>query len=151
MKTKSRFAQRLAWFLDESIPLPGGYKIGLDGVIGLIPGVGDFITGLLSSAIIYKAYQLGVPRMILGKMIINMMIDTIIGAIPVAGDLFDFVWKSNRRNVALLEDYLQQPKRVYRKSVMQNILFVVALFGILALTVAFIVWIVGLLVAAISS
>lgn len=147
MKTKSRFTQRLAWFLDESIPLPGGYRIGLDGLIGLIPGIGDFITGLLSSAIIYKAHQLGVPRMILGKMIINLMIDTVVGAIPVAGDLFDFVWKSNRRNVALLEDYLQQPKQVYRKSVMQNILFVVALFGILALTVAFIVWIVGLLVS----
>ncbi|MDX1539647.1 DUF4112 domain-containing protein [Arsukibacterium sp.] len=147
MKTKSRFTQRLAWFLDESIPLPGGYRIGLDGLIGLIPGIGDFITGLLSSAIIYKAHQLGVPRMILGKMIINLMIDTVVGAIPIAGDLFDFVWKSNRRNVALLEDYLQQPKQVYRKSVMQNILFVVALFGILALTVAFIVWIVGLLVS----
>lgn len=149
MKTKSRFAQRLGWLLDESIPLPGGYKIGLDGFIGLIPGVGDFISGLLSSAIIYKAHQLGVPRMILAKMIINMIIDTVIGAIPIAGDLFDFVWKSNRRNVALLEDYLQRPNQVYRKSVMQNILFVVVLLGILVLTVAFIVWIVGLLLAAI--
>ncbi|HAW93895.1 MULTISPECIES: DUF4112 domain-containing protein [unclassified Arsukibacterium] len=149
MKTTSRFAQRLGWLLDESIPLPGGYKIGLDGIIGLIPGIGDFISGLLSSAIIYKAHQLGVPRMILGKMIINMIIDTVIGAIPIVGDLFDFIWKSNRRNVALLEDYLQRPNQVYRKSVVQNILFVVVLLGILVLTVAFIVWIVGLLLAAI--
>ena len=149
MKTTSRFAQRLGWLLDESIPLPGGYKIGLDGIIGLIPGIGDFISGLLSSAIIYKAHQLGVPRMILGKMIINMIFDTVIGAIPIVGDLFDFIWKSNRRNVALLEDYLQRPNQVYRKSVVQNILFVVVLLGILVLTVAFIVWIVGLLLAAI--
>ncbi|HCO01485.1 MAG TPA: DUF4112 domain-containing protein, partial [Methylophaga sp.] len=105
MKTKSRFVERLSWFLDESITLPGGYKIGLDGFIGLIPGIGDFIGGLLSSVIIYKAHQIGVPRMILGRMVINMMIDTVLGAIPVAGDVFDFVWKANKRNAALLDKY----------------------------------------------
>jgi len=150
MKTKSRFIERLSWFLDESIPLPGGYRIGLDGFIGLIPGIGDFIGGLLSSVIIYKAHQLGVPRMILGRMIINMMIDTVLGAIPVAGDVFDFVWKANRRNVTLLEDYQQQPKQVYRKSLMQNILFIAILLGILALMIALIAWIIGLLLSAIN-
>lgn len=151
MKTKSRFVERLSWFLDESITLPGGYKIGLDGFIGLIPGIGDFIGGALSSVIIYKAHQLGVPRMILGRMIINMMIDTVLGAIPLAGDIFDFVWKANKRNVALLNDYQQQPKQTYRKSLLQNILFIAVLLVILVSMIALIAWVIGLVVAAISN
>jgi hypothetical protein len=151
MKTKSRFIERLGWFLDESITLPGGYKIGVDGFIGLIPGIGDFIGGLLSSVIIYKAHQIGVPRMVLGRMIINMMIDTVLGAIPIAGDVFDFVWKANKRNVALLEDYQLQPKEVYRKSVIQNVLFIALLLGILVLMIALISWVIGLLITAINS
>jgi hypothetical protein len=150
LKTNTQFIERLSWLLDESITLPNGYKIGLDGFIGLIPGIGDFIGGSLSSIIIYKAHQLGMPRMILGRMIINMMIETVLGVIPVAGDVFDFVWKANKRNVALLKDYQQQPKQVYRKSLMQSILFIVVLMGILALTIALIAWILGLLVAAIN-
>lgn len=147
MKTQSQFIERLSWLLDESITLPNGYKIGLDGFIGLIPGLGDFVGGSLSSYIIYKAYQLGVPRMILGRMIINMMVETVLGAIPVAGDIFDFVWKANKRNVALLKDYQYQPQQTYRRSVMQNILFILGLLGILALMIALIVWIIGLLVS----
>lgn len=149
MKTKSRFIERLSWLLDESITLPNGYKIGLDGFIGLIPGIGDFIGGLLSSVIIYKANQLGAPRMILGRMIINMIIDTVIGAIPVLGDVFDFVWKANKRNIDLLNAYQQQPQQVYRKSLIQNILFIVLLLTILGLIVALISWIIGLLLATI--
>lgn len=151
MKTKSRFVERLSWFLDESIPLPGGYRIGFDGFIGLIPGVGDFIGGLLSSVIIYKAHQLGVPRMILGRMIINMMIDTVLGAIPLAGDVFDFVWKANKRNAMLLNDYQQQPQKIYRKSLLENIVFIAVLLGILVLMIALIGWIIGLIVTAINS
>lgn len=147
MKTQSQFIERLSWLLDESITLPNGYKIGLDGFIGLIPGLGDFVGGSLSSYIIYKAYQLGVPRMILGRMIINMMVETVLGAIPVAGDIFDFVWKANKRNVALLKDYQYQPQQTYRRSVMQNILFILGLLGILALMIALIAWIIGLLVS----
>lgn len=151
MKTKSRFIERLSWFLDESITLPGGYKIGLDGFIGLIPGVGDFIGGLLSSVIIYKAHQIGVPRMVLGRMIINMIIDTVLGAIPIAGDAFDFIWKANKRNAVLLETYQQQPQKVYRKSLIQNIIFIAVLLGILVLMVALISWVIGLVITAINS
>ncbi|MCB2426479.1 DUF4112 domain-containing protein [Methylophaga pinxianii] len=151
MKTKSRFIERLSWFLDESITLPGGYKIGLDGFIGLIPGVGDFIGGLLSSVIIYKAHQIGVPRMVLGRMIINMIIDTVLGAIPIAGDAFDFIWKANKRNAVLLETYQQQPQQVYRKSLIQNIIFIAVLLGILVLMIALISWVIGLVITAINS
>lgn len=150
MKRKSRFIERLSWFLDESITLPGGYKIGMDGFIGLIPGVGDFIGGLLSSVIIYKAHQIGVPRMVLGRMIINMIIDTVLGAIPIAGDAFDFVWKANKRNAILLDTYQQQPQQVYRKSLIQNIIFIAVLLGILVLMIALISWVIGLLISAVN-
>ena len=140
MKQHSRFIERFSWLLDESIPLPGGYRIGLDGFIGLIPGIGDFIGGLLSSVLIYKANQIGVPRTILLRMIINMLIDSTLGAIPLLGDIFDFVWKANKRNVNLLARYQQSPDKTYRKSMLENTLFILILIGITALLISFVVW-----------
>lgn len=151
MKNNRRFIERLSWLLDESITLPNGYKIGLDGFIGLIPGIGDFIGGVLASVIIYKAKQLGVPKMVLGRMIINMMIDTVFGAVPVIGDLFDFVWKANKRNVALLNKYQLDPAKTYRTSFIENLLFILLLMLILAGLIVLIVWIIGVFWAAISS
>jgi len=151
MKKNSRFVERLSWLLDESIPLPGGYRIGLDGFLGLIPGVGDFIGGLLSSVLIYKANQIGVPRMVLMRMIINMLIDSTVGAIPVLGDIFDFVWKANKRNANLLAEYQQQPQKTYRKSLLENSLFIAVLVIIMVLFISLVVWLSSLLWAAIIS
>ncbi|SFK62888.1 DUF4112 domain-containing protein [Methylophaga sulfidovorans] len=145
MNNRKRFIHRLSWFLDESITLPGGYKIGADGFIGLIPGFGDFIGGLLSSVIIYQAHQIGAPKTILLKMAINMLIDTTLGAIPVIGDVFDFVWKANRRNVALLSEYEQQPRQVYRKTLLENIAIILILVTMIGLAVAFVGWIISLI------
>ena len=151
MQKHSRFVERLSWLLDESIPLPGGYRIGLDGFLGLIPGIGDFIGGLLSSVLIYKANQLGVPRTILLRMIINMLIDSTLGAIPVLGDIFDFVWKANKRNVNLLARYQQSPDKTYRKSMLENTLFILILIGITALLISFVVWLTATLWGALIS
>lgn len=151
MKNNSRFVERLSWLLDESIPLPGGYRIGLDGFLGLIPGVGDFIGGLLSSVLIYKANQIGVPRMVLMRMIINMLIDSTVGTIPVFGDIFDFVWKANKRNAKLLAEYQQHPQETYRKSVLENSLFIAVLVIIMVLFISLIVWLTSLLWTAIIS
>lgn len=150
MKINTHFIGQLGRFLDESITLPNGYKIGWDGLISLIPGVGDFISSALSSIIVYQAHQLGAPPMVLGRMIVNVMIDTVVGAIPVAGDAFDFIWKANKRNLVLLREFQQQPAQVYRKSLLQNILFIVALMGVVVLTIAFVIWIAGLFTAAIK-
>jgi hypothetical protein len=145
MKKHSRFVERLSWLLDESIPLPGGYRIGLDGFIGLIPGIGDFIGGLLSSVLIYKANQIGVPRTILLRMIINMLIDSTLGAIPVLGDIFDFIWKANKRNANLLAEYQQQPQQIYRKSLLENCLFIGSLIAVMILFISLIIWLSSLL------
>ncbi len=151
MKQHSRFIERFSWLLDESIPLPGGYRIGLDGFIGLIPGIGDFIGGLLSSVLIYKANQIGVPRTILLRMIINMLIDSTLGAIPLLGDIFDFVWKANKRNVNLLARYQQSPDKTYRKSMLENTLFILILIAITALLISFVVWLTATLWGALMN
>lgn len=137
----SHQSRDLAWWLDQSIPLPGGYRIGLDGVIGLIPGVGDVITGGLSSWIIYQSYRRGVPRLIILRMMLNVLLDVMLGAIPVFGDLFDFMFKSNLRNMKLLADYERNPQRTFRRSAISSVLFIIAfivmaalvLYGVIAL------------------
>lgn len=108
--------QALARFLDESIRLPGGYRIGWDGLIGLIPGVGDVAGLLVSSYIVAGAARLGVAKSVLLRMCANVAIETVIGAIPVIGDLFDFVFKANLRNVALIEKHGYASKRVEKRS-----------------------------------
>jgi hypothetical protein len=99
----------LAWLLDNSIPLPGGYRIGIDALIGLVPGVGDAVGAALSAYIVNEARALGAPRSVLLRMIGNVMIETVIGSIPFAGDLFDAAFKANSRNLALLARYQLDP------------------------------------------
>lgn len=120
----------LAWWLDSSIPLPGGFRIGLDGLIGLIPGIGDAVGGGLSTWMLYQAYKLNVPKVIMARMIINVLLDALLGSIPLIGDIFDFFWKANLRNAQLLDRYQQSPRRTYRKSVASTALFFVGLFAL---------------------
>lgn len=100
--------QRLAYLLDDRFRVPGtGYRIGLDGLIGLVPGVGDAVTTLLSLYIVLEARRLGVPLTKLGRMGLHVGVDAILGAVPLVGDLFDVAYKSNRRNLRLLIDHLE--------------------------------------------
>jgi hypothetical protein len=97
----------LGKLLDNSIPIPGTkWKIGLDPIIGLIPGIGDLIGAALSGYIILEAARADVPTITLMRMIVNVGIDTLVGAVPALGDLFDAAWKSNMKNAALLERHL---------------------------------------------
>ncbi len=133
---------RLSWLLDESITLPGGYKIGLDGILGLIPGVGDIVSSGLSTFIVYKAYRRDVPKVILFRMMINIVIDTLVGAIPIVGDVFDFVWKANAMNSKLLDNYQQQPEETATHSAEITALFVfiVALISLGCITAIYILF-----------
>lgn len=111
-----RRLESLAWLLDNSIMLPGGYRIGLDALIGVIPGLGDAIGALISAFIINEARLLGAPRSVLWRMTVNVMIETVVGAVPLAGDVFDAAFKANTRNLALLTRYELNPVASRRKS-----------------------------------
>jgi hypothetical protein len=97
----------LAKLLDSSFFIPGTkIRMGLDGIIGLVPVVGDLISGAISSYIIWEARRLGASRWVLGRMVTNTLIDTAVGAIPLAGDAFDVLFRTNVRNLALLRRHL---------------------------------------------
>jgi Domain of unknown function (DUF4112) len=100
----NEFARALAFILDDLIPIPGTkYRIGLDPLIGLIPGLGDTSTAAFSSLILVQAVRAGVPRVVLVRMAINILINSILGALPGIGDLFSAWFKSNRQNYSLLK------------------------------------------------
>jgi hypothetical protein len=105
--------ERLARVLDNQFTLPGTrIGFGLDGVLGLIPGVGDTFTLLISSFLIREAHSIGAPLSLKLKMGRNVLIDWLTGLVPVAGDLFDFGWQANQRNVRLLREHLYQRGKI---------------------------------------
>lgn len=104
--------KRIRWLaksLDEAFRVPGtGYRFGWDQIVGLVPGGGDVATGLLASYIVVEAARLGIPRRTLWRMIANVAVDMAVGAVPLAGDLFDFAFKANRKNLKLVERHLEE-------------------------------------------
>ena len=99
--------RQIAELYDAGIRIPGvGIRIGLDPIIGLIPGLGDLIGAGVSLWIVAEAIRLGASGFVLFRMVANIAIDTLGGAIPVAGDVFDAFWKANLKNVRLLERHL---------------------------------------------
>ena len=103
---------RLEIILDEAFRVPGtGIRFGLDGIIGLVPGLGDVLAGLLSLLIPLAAWIRGVPYITLVRMLTNVSIGLLVGAIPILGDAFDIYWKANRRNYRLLTRSIAEPHR----------------------------------------
>ncbi len=112
-----RRLQRLAWLMDDSIPVPViNRRIGLDSLIGLVPIVGDVIGGGIAAYILYSGYRLGASLATLIRMIGNVVLELIVGAVPLVGDLFDMGFKANQRNVALLLARERDEQRIERQS-----------------------------------
>jgi hypothetical protein len=135
-----QWAQRLAWLLDDVVQSPGGrFGVGADGVIGLlVPGAGDAITGLGSAALLVLALREGVPTVMIGRMLMNILIDLVIGFIPIAGDVFDFAWRANRRNYEIIEKY-RDPNA--EPTVIDHVLVVGGLvLALLIMATPFIMW-----------
>ncbi|MCM0593440.1 MAG: DUF4112 domain-containing protein [Gloeotrichia echinulata IR180] len=104
--------RQLSWLLDNAVTIPGTHVgIGLDPLIGLIPIGGDFLGVMLSCYIVLEAARLGVPKRTLSKMVFNIVIDGLVGSIPLLGDFFDFAWTANTFNIKLLEEYLKFPSQ----------------------------------------
>jgi hypothetical protein len=106
----------LSILLDSQFTGPFGIKFGLDGIIGLIPGIGDLITTTMSVYILFQAATLGCTPATLTRMGLNIVIENIVDIIPIFGHLFDFFWKSNNKNIALLDQHLINPRAVTLKS-----------------------------------
>jgi len=108
-EARIRRIRTLARLLDNAFGVPGtNWRFGWDSLIGLIPGGGDLATALLASYIVAEAAQLGVPRRVLWRMLANIAIDLAGGAVPFAGDVFDFAFKANRKNLKLVEKHLER-------------------------------------------
>ena len=107
-----RKIDRLATFLDASIGIPGTrFRFGADSIIGLFPGGGDVVGAAFSGYIIYAGWRLGLPGSALARMAGNVLADTALGAIPVAGDIFDVFFKANLRNIAIIREHVRgRPK-----------------------------------------
>jgi hypothetical protein len=102
----------LAHLLDDWFRIPGtSIRFGLDGLIGLVPGLGDILAGLASTVLIVAAWVRGVPYITLIRMVANLGIGVVVGAVPFLGDAFDIAWKANRRNYDLMVRRLQEPRR----------------------------------------
>jgi hypothetical protein len=101
--------ERLEWIamlMDSAVVIPGtNITVGLDALIGLVPGVGDTATTLISLWMVKEAHALGVPKHVLARMVGNIALDGIVGAVPLLGDAFDVLWRSNRRNMKLLREH----------------------------------------------
>jgi hypothetical protein len=139
-------ARGLARLLDDLIRIPGtNIGIGLDPIIGLIPGLGDVLGGLMSSYILLVAGREGVPTSVLFRMLGNIALDSLVGVVPLVGDLFDFGVKANRRNVDLLDRYLAAPSET--KAASRGIVALIVLAAILLVVgiIAAGVWIIRLL------
>ena len=104
IEARLRRLRHLAWMVDGMFRIPGlRFRFGLNSLIGLVPGGGDAVLGLISLYIVYEAHRLGVPRATLAKMLGNVAIEVVAGSVPVLGDLFDMTLKANLRNIAVLE------------------------------------------------
>ena len=135
-------ARTLARLLDSAARVPGtNIRFGVDAIIGLVPGLGDIGGAALAGYLVILAQRLGVPRAVVLRMLANVAVDTLAGSVPVVGDLFDVAYKSNLRNVALLERALERPAATSRTS---RLMVVGTILGIALLVAG------GLVVAVIA-
>ena len=136
-QSRTRRVRVLAKLLDNSIPIPGtSWKIGFDPIVGLIPGIGDLIGAVVSGYIILEAARADIPSLTLVRMLVNVGVDTLLGAVPALGDVFDAAWKSNTKNVTLLEQHLVADRAAIAHERRRSL-------GVIALVVVVLVLILG--------
>lgn len=138
-------SRKFAELLDSWFTIPGtNIKVGLDPIIGLVTGAGDLAGASLSVYFMFYATRLGATSSVLLRMFMNIMVDLIIGVIPVLGDLFDVAWKANLRNARLIEKLEENPEKIGKEStVFMWILFTVLVLILIGVVIA-IGWIVAM-------
>ncbi|MGD1854859.1 MAG: DUF4112 domain-containing protein [Leptolyngbyaceae cyanobacterium] len=141
--------RNLSHVLDNAIAIPGlGYRVGLDPLIGVLPGGGDLMAGLISIYVVAEAARMGVPAATLGRMGFNILTEVLVGTIPMLGDFFDVVWKANARNVDLLERHIRSPAPSSQADKVFAIILIGGLLtlvlGAAALSLLFVRWVLQL-------
>ena len=128
------FLRRWSWLMDSAYRVPGtSIRFGWDPIVGLVPGIGDVATSSLAAATLYHAYHLGVPRVVLIRMVLNILIDLAVGLVPFVGDVADVAWKSNTLNLALLERHERPGVRPSSGDWTIVLIALVAIGGVLAI------------------
>ena len=134
----------IAWLLDNSIPIPGtGRRIGIDSaatyvtaLVKFVPGLGDVVSGAVGLLVVARGAALGLPRIVVARMLFNVAVDFVVGTIPIVGDAFDLWFKSNARNVALMRTYLADRDR----STSPQWAFFAVVLAVLTVAAVAIVW-----------
>jgi hypothetical protein len=141
----------ISQLLDSAFLLPGtNYRIGLDPILGIVPVLGDLVSPLFTMGLLWQARELGVPKVVQLRMIFNVAIDSLFGVVPVVGDLFDFAWKSNDKNLALLERHAYEEHRASAGDWIFVVLMMAVLVALAALPLFVLTWIYSIVRAAIA-
>ena len=136
--------RKLEVLLDEAFRIPGTrIRFGLDGIVGLVPGLGDVLAGLLSLVIPLAAWIRGVPYVTLLRMAANLGIGVLVGSIPLFGDAFDIAWKANRRNYRLLSRHLGEPRQHTWRDWIFLLMLGAAMVLIFAIPVVLVLWLIA--------
>lgn len=138
-----RRLRNLAWLLDRSFTI-GGKRFGLDPILGLIPGIGDWAGATLSLYVVYEAMRLGLPWPVIGRMLGNIAVEAIVGSVPLAGDAFDFFWQANTRNLQLVDRHYRsrQPPRSLRAIGVVFVGICIAVLALLVVAISVTVWLI---------
>ena len=144
--------EALAWLLDNSIPVPGtgGRRFGIDAIIGLVPGIGDVVSGVVGLLVVWRGSRMGLPRIVVARMLLNALIDIAIGAIPVLGDAFDLWFKAATRNLALMRRHLEEPDISTREDWTAVLVVVGLAVAVIGAVAWLIVAVVGTIIGALS-
>ena len=136
MNPSTRDLDYIADQLDNRFRGPLGFRFGWDGILGLIPGVGDLVTSSFSFYILLRAAALGAPPVLIARMGLNILIDNVFDVVPVLGWIFDFMWKANLKNVKLLKDYSFDQRKVTLQSRLWVALILILFLALFLLFIA---------------
>ena len=137
--------------MDEAFGIPGTrLRFGWDAIIGLVPWAGDLVTALMACVIIVQAHRMGVPRVVQFRMLLNVGIDLVIGLVPLFGDIADLFWKSNTRNMALLETHVDGSRRASTGDWLFVASILAAIVALAALPLVLFAWFIGRLGSMLS-
>ena len=136
--------RRWATLLDSAFRVPGTrWRVGLDPILGLVPGAGDLVTPVFGVLILLHAVRVRIPKVVLARMVLNTLLDLLLGIVPVAGDVFDFAWKANARNFALLERHAHPGVPPTLGDWLFVLLCVLVIVAVAVLPVLVFIWLLG--------